>query len=649
MDAAVFAELQAALGRENYAKAIEICNKIRSKNPEDEDAIKIKCVALIRQEKFDKALELAVKYPVLASERVYCLYRLKKDDEALALLPAELNSATASPAVLHLAAQLHFRKGDYERAIAIYEELLANAKDGDDVMELQTNLLAAYTSAGRTQELAQRDIPTDDSFEVAFNKSFIAIASGDWQQAEELLTESEKLCREVLEADGASATEVENELAIIRTQLAFVKQMQGDVDGALSDYRNILKLKLSNQAVGAVASNNIVTIRADRDLFDSLKRLKSIESIVLSDKLAPAQQEAILANRALVLCLMNKIEECRESVATLKKLFPESRALSEITVFLALKDQNPAEAIAALETDASTSGRLGLAHLYLAQGQVKQAAKCVASISSIAHTPGTVATLVALFEAAGDASSALQVLQDALEHHKQLDFTSREAMKIREGDCAFKVQKKQYKAAAEAYLELMEGENAGALDPELRLQSLASLVVALSFSDPQAAEMRCGLLPAVPECEVDPVELEQQAKRSSRLASKLVDAGDKKNERKRAAKNPERVARKRAKRREAHLTKLRSRDDYNASIGLINPDPERWIPRKQRSYAKRGRRGRNRFVGAQGAGMGTDKDAAKLDAAARAAKKAEVSEEKKAVVVSSDSSALRRKAKKKRR
>jgi len=92
------------------------------------------------------------------------------------------------------------------------------------------------------------------------------------------------------------------------------------------------------------------------------------------------------------------------------------------------------------------------------------------------------------------------------------------------------------------------------------------------------------------------------------------------NSRKRAVENPERIARKRAKKREAYLTKVRSKPDYNPSIGLVNPDPERWIPRKQRS-GRRGRRGRNRFVGAQGSGMGSQKDASKLDAAARAAAK----------------------------
>lgn len=67
--------------------------------------------------------------------------------------------------------------------------------------------------------------------------------------------------------------------------------------------------RLKNQAIGAVASNNIVAIRGDRDLLDSLKRLKGIDNVVLTEKLNPSQQEAILVNRALVLCLLNKVRE----------------------------------------------------------------------------------------------------------------------------------------------------------------------------------------------------------------------------------------------------------------------------------------------------------------------------------------------------
>lgn len=97
-----------------------------------------------------------------------------------------------------------------------------------------------------------------------------------------------------------------------------------------------------------MASNNIVTIRNDRDLFDSFKRLKSIDSSV-NDKLTAEQQEAILANRALLLCLMNKPEEARASIAVLKERFPVSKIASDLIVFLATKDQSPIVAIELLK------------------------------------------------------------------------------------------------------------------------------------------------------------------------------------------------------------------------------------------------------------------------------------------------------------
>jgi hypothetical protein len=86
---------------------------------------------------------------------------LKQDEQALALVTV---GDAATPAQLHIAAQVSFRRGDFDKAIEIYEQLLARAQPGDDLMELQTNLLAAYSSAGRSRELTDRDIPVSDPF-----------------------------------------------------------------------------------------------------------------------------------------------------------------------------------------------------------------------------------------------------------------------------------------------------------------------------------------------------------------------------------------------------------------------------------------------------------------------------------------------------
>lgn len=95
------------------------------------------------------------------------------------------------------------------------------------------------------------------------------------------------------------------------------------------------------------------------------------------------------------------------------------------------------------------------------------------------------------------------------------------------------------------------------------------------------------------------------------------------NERKKEC-NRESTLRRRAKKREAYLEKLQSDGKYNPDRP-VKPDPERWIPKSQRSYNRRGRKGRSKFVGAQGGGtgFGAEKDAAKLDVAARVAARAE--------------------------
>jgi signal recognition particle subunit SRP72 len=89
-------------------------------------------------------------------------------------------------------------------------------------------------------------------------------------------------------------------------------------------------------------------------------------------------------------------------------------------------------------------------------------------------------------------------------------------------------------------------------------------------------------------------------------------------------KSQEAILRQRAKKRESHLEKLQKQGKYNPDKPT-KPDPERWIPKNQRSYNRRGRKGRSKFLGAQGGGtgFGADKEAAKLDAYARAIAKAE--------------------------
>ena len=105
---------------------------------------------------------------------------------------------------------------------------------------------------------------------------------------------------------------------------------------------------------------------------------------------------------------------------------------------------------------------------------------------------------------------------------------------------------------------------------------------------------------------------------SAHILSKSISQKKKK-------KNQEAILRKRTKKREQYLNNLQKQGKYNPDRPK-KPDPERWIPKSQRSYNKRGRKSRQKFVGAQGGGtgVGADKEASRLDVAARVAAKAEM-------------------------
>jgi hypothetical protein len=88
----------------------------------------------------------------------------------------------------------------------------------------------------------------------------------------------------------------------------------------------------------------------------------------------------------------------------------------------------------------------------------------------------------------------------------------------------------------------------------------------------------------------------------------------------------EKILRRRARKREEYLKELEKKGDYNPDRPA-KPDPERWIPKHERSRSRRGRNNNNKGNNRSAQGGGSNKDAERLglDAAARRAGKVPVS------------------------
>merc|ERR1712071_158848 len=182
-----------------------------------------------------------------------------------------------------------------------------------------------------------------------------------------------------------------------------------------------------------------------------------------------------------------------------------------------------------------------------------------------------------------------------------------------------------YQQAKEVFDEILDS---GDGNEDEKNECLALLVIALSYLDGEAAEEKLANLTASMDIEddqedndevTDGAELEQMdvpwiSGGSSRryLHTRGGEKGQKKKK-----KNQASILRYRAKKREAYLTKLTEEKKYNPDKPT-QPDPERWIPKKQRSYHRR-RKNRKYGAGTSHQGIATGMEEKKLDARARAA------------------------------
>lgn len=625
---AQYAELRRAIRKENYDRAVKLANELMTSCPDDEDLVKCKCVALIHLEDYGAALKVA-KDGNLEFEQAYCLYKQKAFDHALEVVRA--SSAPDSERMRHVEGQCLYALQQAEEAVDVFQKLHDDSSDPSP--ELTANACAAYVVAGRASEgienldLADGDAPT--TYEMSYNLACALLACRNYGKAESTLRTAEGQCRRMLMEEAYSPEDIDEEVAVVQVQRAFALLMQGKVEEPLKICNRVLKTKPADEVVGAVAANNLAVLRKDRELFDSHKRLQSAIRESVEAKLLPSQLDAVRFNRCLLLLHMNKVEECRQSLSNLLTFYPDTVQPRLIDAALKLRDKKQApqvlrqlEELAEATSDVAMKGEVDLfrAQLLLKQGKQREAAEVLEAIEIFKGYPGTVATLVSLYTGLGDEQKAEAVMTDAFSSLDSRSMDDGAKTRLMEEVAAFKLKKGDYEEAAEVYEQLLSGDVA--LEAEERLKAVAHLVIACSWFDQEAAEEHAMSLPALESMEdMDPEELEStEVPRSSRARRLVVvDKAQQRLDRKKAGIDPAKRLEKRARLREKYLKKLEEEGKYDPRKPTT-PDAERWVAKKSRSYNKRNRkdRNRNKFSGAQGAGEGTAKDAAKLDAFARA-------------------------------
>ncbi|XP_070155744.1 signal recognition particle subunit SRP72 [Polyergus mexicanus] len=584
-----------------YERALKTANRILGISQDEEAAFHYKIVCYIQLSKFNDALQAIVKTPKLATnldfEKGYCLYRLNQISEALKVIE---NVQNPSLKIKELKAQVLYRLERYEECFAIYRDIIKNSHD-DYEEERETNLAAVLGNL--VIEGSDLEVPSlhEHTYELTYNAACHLLAQRNRDdravliEAEKKLRAAEKLCKEGLEEDGASEEEIENELGIIRVQLGYCLQLQGREKEAQALYTAVLKAKPDDIALIAVANNNLVCLNKDQNVFDSKKRMKSATHENLEHKLTSRQRRNIGYNQCLLAFYTDQGEQCHQLCNNLAKDHPTLAADAMFIKAVQLSKEGKAKEAAKLLIEHAVGEKellmkLASVQVLLSHDERKEAIAILENINERDRSlPGIVSALVTLYMADNDRERASAALKNAVAYYKKHNETTKNVGELWRQAANFYLRGGELKIAADILQELVDASPSD-------IKTLAQLVVAYVQFCPTKAQSLSKRLPPLHDL-AETIDVDALESSNWVIGTKVV----KKKIEPSPGKPVSDVIQKKHKKRK-RIRKMPKNYDPD-----VPPDPERWLPRHERSGFRKKRDRRNRdaaMKGTQGAATG---------------------------------------------
>ncbi|XP_067615116.1 signal recognition particle subunit SRP72 [Eurosta solidaginis] len=594
---AAYADVNKFGQNREYDKAVKAVNRILGVAPDDQTALHCKVVCLIQLSKFEEAYKFIDKNKlssILILEKAYSEYRLNKPDQALQTIDnAGINPLPTS--LKELRTQVLYRLERYEECFDAYKEIIKTTND-DYENERRTNLsaVAANIAVDKNKEIPE--LP-EETYEQYYNAACIASNRQRYAEAEKKLRASEKLCRETLEEDGVTEEEMREELEPIRVQLAYCLQMQGKLKEASTIYAECLRNKPKDSVLVAVASNNSVVINKDQNVFDSKKKIRSAMSEACESKLTNRQKKAIALNNCLLAFFTNSGDQVQQLCQKLVENYPELEFQALLLGCSQLaKDKRQKEAVdllnkyAAGHEENAFASKFAIVQLLLSQGNRKEAIDVLLSLGEQMYKPGIISALVTLYLGTDNKKAASELLKSAVEWYKINNVSSADLSDMWRQAAEFHLRGGASEIAASSLEELLKLNGND-------MKVLAQLVIAYAQFNPKRALELSKRLPKLETLttasEIDALEAANWV-----MSTKAV----KKSANAKIAESPSTpVAEKKKSRNRKRKGKLPK--NYNADVP---PDPERWLPKYERTgfRKKRDRRAKDIIKGSQGMASG---------------------------------------------
>ncbi|KAG5900246.1 hypothetical protein JTB14_018227 [Gonioctena quinquepunctata] len=491
-----YAELNRFSQNGEYERALKAANKILGVAPQEFLAFHCKVVCLIQLSKFEEAISLMNKNPQflhsLIFEKAYCYYRANKPEEALKVI--DNSEQETNIRIQELRAQILYRLEKYNETVEVYHEIIKNIHDDDYEDERYTNLSAAMVPLSNDDTEDNLADFRENTYELCYNKACMLIANEKYAEAEKKLRECEKMCRESLEEDETSEEDIDLELALIRIQLGFVYQKLGRIKESHQIYASNLKLKLEDVALTAVASNNVVCINKDQNLFDSKKKMKSALNDTLAFKLPSKQRKFIALNNAILNYYINQTDQCEKACKLIDERWPELHLETAVLRALNLiKADNIQDAIMLLKKTKTKDDNLYIslciAQIYLMQGDREKACETLENLGEDCYKPGIVGALTTLYLGIGQEETALKIFEKTVEFYKKHMVKGVDLSNFWRQASEFHIKKGLPQVAANSLEELLKTNK-----DDIKL--VAQLVTAYAqFDEPKALKLSKMLTP----------------------------------------------------------------------------------------------------------------------------------------------------------
>uniref|UniRef100_A0A3P9NHX9 Signal recognition particle subunit SRP72 n=1 Tax=Poecilia reticulata TaxID=8081 RepID=A0A3P9NHX9_POERE len=340
---------------------------------------------------------------------------------------------------------------------------------------------------------------------------------------------------------------------------------------------------------------------SDQNVFDSKKKVKLTNAEGVEYKLAKKQLQAIEFNKALLAMYTNQADQCRKLSSSLQAQNPGHPRPVLIQVAQLCREKQHSKAVELLQqfseqNPESASGiKLTMAQLFLVQGHVTKACDVLRSIEEFKHKAGMVSALVTMYSHEEDIDGAIDVFKQAIEYYQAEQPGSAAHLALVREAANFKLKHGRKKEAI-SDLEQLWKQNTN------DVHTLAQLISAYSLVDTDKAKLSKHLPSADTmsfNVDVDELENSHGATYVRKKAGKVVGEN-----------LPKEIGqgevKKKKKKKKGKLPK-----NYDPKA---TPDPERWLPMRERSYYRGKKKGKKKEAIGKGTQGATSAASAELDA-----------------------------------